>query len=419
VTVRRSPPRGKRRRGPGAQILSPSDARASPGSKTRTVTVGGRVVHVSTRTVVLADALSTMPVSLGGSVPRVEPGDLLVVEGKLEGARLGHARVVARTAGKTPTAGSEFGRFGLDGTGARLSARSVALRAVRGYFEGEAFVEVETPVRVASPGLDAHVDALRAEDGFLITSPELHMKRLLVGGLPRVYQLARVSRAREHGDLHEPEFTMLEWYRAFSGMEAVVHDTEQLVARVIGELAGRPVARSPGGQAVEVRPPFRRLTMREAFQKHAGIADAADLARARPDDYHRLFVERVEPALARARSAIVLTEFPITEAALARPCPHDAAVAERFEVYVGGVELCNGFGELTDPAEQRRRFEHELERRRRAGAPEHPIDERFLTALEEGLPPSGGNALGFDRLVLLATGARRLSDVMAFPRDRP
>jgi lysyl-tRNA synthetase class 2 len=159
--------------------------------------------------------------------------------------------------------------------------------------------------------------------------------------------------------------------------------------------------------------------MRDAFRKHAAVADAAELARARPDDYFRIFVEQVEPALARERSAIVLTEFPITEAALARPCPHDETVAERFEVYVGGVELCNGFGELTDPIEQRRRFELELERRRRAGAPEHPIDEHFLSALEEGLPPSGGNALGIDRLLMLALGAPRVADVMAFPHDRP
>jgi lysyl-tRNA synthetase class 2 len=369
---------------------------------------------------VVADALSTVRASLSGSSAHgVEPGDLVVVEGTLEGTQLGDARIISRTAGKTPVASSEFGRLTLDGAGARLSARSIALRAVRRYFEAAAFIEVETPVRVASPGLDAHVDAIRAEDGFLITSPELHMKRLLVGGLPRVYQLARVSRAKEHGDLHEPEFTMLEWYRAFSSMEAVIQDTEQIVAQVVNELAGRPVARSPGGEAIDVSPPFRRITMRDAFREHAAVADAAELAKQRPDDYFRIFVESVEPALARAPSAIVLTEFPITEAALARPCSHDETVAERFEVYVGGVELCNGFGELTDPTEQRRRFEAELERRRESGAPEHPIDERFLAALEEGLPPSGGNALGFDRLVMLALGARRVADVMAFPHDRP
>jgi lysyl-tRNA synthetase class 2 len=400
--------------------LSPREVHTtSLGKKSRRITLGGRVVDTTVRTVVLADALFTVRATLTARAPGIEPGDLVVVEGTLDGTRLRDARVVARTAGTAPTASSEFGRFALDGVGSRLAARSAALRAIRGYFEAAGFIEVETPVRVASPGLDAHVDAIGAEDGFLITSPELHMKRLLVGGLPRVYQLARVSRAREHGDLHEPEFTMLEWYRAFSGMDAVLHDTEQLVARVATELAGRPVVRSPGGEAIDVNPPFRRVTMRDAFREHAAVADAAELARTRPDDYFRLFVERVEPALARERAAIVLTEFPLTEAALARPCPHDETVAERFEVYAGGVELCNGFGELTDPGEQRRRFERELERRRRAGAPEHPIDERFLAALEEGLPPSGGNALGFDRLVMLALGAPRVADVVAFPRDRP
>src|SRR5262249_24358429 len=154
--------------------------------------------------------------------------------------------------------------------------------------------------------------------------------------------------------------------------------------------------------------------VREAFAEHAGVADAAELARRDPEEYFRVFVDCVEPGLAGEPAAVVLTQFPITQAALARPKPEDPTVAERFEVYVGGVELCNGFGELTDAPEQRRRFELELDRRRRSGAPDHPIDERFLAALEEGLPDSGGNALGFDRLILLATGARRIADVTAF-----
>src|SRR5262249_9883386 len=149
-----------------------------------------------------------------------------------------------------PARDTEFGRLALDAVGPRLAARDQALRVVRRYFERERFVEVETPVRVQSPGLDAHVDAVRAEGGFLITSPELHMKRLAVGGLPRVFQFARTTRAGEQGDLHEPEFTMLEWYRAFSGMDAVVRDTERVVAGVCRRLFGAAVARTPDGRRI-------------------------------------------------------------------------------------------------------------------------------------------------------------------------
>jgi lysyl-tRNA synthetase class 2 len=404
-------------------VASPSDVALSGAKRAARgrVVVGGRVVSATERAVVLADALATLHVSLTAGT-RLEPGELVVVEGTLRSGRLGSARVVERHPGAAPSGASEFGRLALDGVGARLVARAAALRVVRRYFEKERFVEIETPTRVPSPGLDAHVDAVRAEDGFLVTSPELHMKRLLVGGLPRVFQLARVSRAGEHGVLHEPEFTMLEWYRAFSGMEAVLSDTEKLVSSVVVSLASRTRRRAvvtlAGGRRVDVTPPFRRITVRDAFRAHAGVDDAAALARDDPDGYFRLFVDRVEPALAAAPTALVVTEYPITEAALARPCPHDPTVAERFEVYVGGVELCNGFGELTDPVEQRRRFEAECERRRRAGAREQPIDEKFLAALAEGMPISGGNALGFDRLVALATGAPGIADVMAFPKDR-
>src|SRR5581483_1010606 len=163
----------------------------------------------------------------------------------------------------------------------------------------------------------------------------------------------------------------LEWYRGFSGMEAVIADTEFLVSIVVERLRvaksrKRASVVAPGGRAIDVAPPFRRITVREAFRAHAGIDDAADLAATDPDRYFRTFVERVEPALANEPSAFFLWQFPITEGALARPVASDASVAERFELYVGGVELCNGFGELTDAAEQRRRFEAEVARRARA-----------------------------------------------------
>jgi len=426
--VTRTPPRKARARAHlrerSAPVFSPADAAALGRGRKRAgtpsrVLVGGRVLRASQGELVLADAVDTVQVTLARRAPtHIEPGDLVVVAGRLGRSGVEGARLIEHHPGSVPAAVSEFGRLALAGVGRNLVARAAALRTVRRYFDGQGFLEVETPVRVPSPGLDAYVDAVRADGGFLITSPELHMKRLVVGGLPRVYQLARTTRAGETGALHEPEFTMLEWYRAFSGMAEVVRDTEQLVAAVVGELRGELRVPLAAGHVVDVTPPFERLTVRDAFREYAGVRDAADLARADEGRYFELLVERVEPGLALLPRAALLHEFPITQAALARPCPHDPEVAERFELYVGGVELCNGFGELTDPAEQRRRFEAEYERRRRSGAPLHPIDERFLAALEEGLPPSGGNALGFDRLVALSLGKAHVADVMAFPKER-
>ena len=401
-------------RAPWQGVLSPSDV--VRGCAKGPVQVGGRVASVRGTALVVADAVAAVPVRLTAKT-EASAGDLVVVEGRARKGVVDGARVVEVFPGRATAADSEHGRLTLGGVGKRLVSCALALRVVRAWFDGQGFIEVTTPVRVPSPGLDAHVEAIRAGPGYLITSPELHMKRLVVGGLPRVYQIAHTSRADEHGALHEPEFSMLEWYRAFSGMDAMVRDTEALVASVVRALSGRSSVRV-GARRIEVRPPFPRVTMREAFRKHAGVSDAVELAAEDEARYFQTFVDRVEPALAKARRPVVLTEFPATQAALARPCPHDASVAERFEIYAGGVELCNGFGELTDPAEQRRRFVLEQERRQRTGAPVYPLDERFLSALEEGMPPSGGNALGLDRLIALALGVPRIADVMAFPRDR-
>jgi lysyl-tRNA synthetase class 2 len=399
----------RRTGGPAKAVLSPSDV---AGTRAKTVTVGGRVTAVfDGASFLLADALGAVRVSLNGVEP-VQIGDLVAVRGLRSGGRaLRNAVVISRSSGGQ---GRESARFTTGGVGRHLQARARALSSMRAYFDARAFIEVETPLRVPAPGLDAHVNAIPAEGGFLITSPELHMKRLLAGGVPRIYQLARVSRAEELGALHEPEFTMLEWYRAWGGVESVMHDTEALVSGVVRALRGEASVHA-GGRFVDVTPPFDRVTVRQAFRAHAGIEDAAALAADDPDRYFQVFVDSVEPALAARPRALLLCEFPVTEAALARPCPHDPTVAERFEAYVAGVELCNGFGELTDPCEQRRRFEMELERRKRAGEPLYPIDEKFLAALEEGLPPCAGNALGVDRLVALAAGTREIADVTAFP----
>jgi lysyl-tRNA synthetase class 2 len=361
----------------------------------------------------LGDALGAVVVH--GTGLACQPGDLVVVEGQHDRGALRGAQLVECTPCPTPRGGGAVARFAWEGVGPRLAARSRALGVIRELFDARGFVEVQTPLRVKAPGVDAHLDAVRASGGFLVTSPELHMKRLVVGGLPRIFELARVSRADERGALHEPEFTLLEWYRAFAGQEEIQADTELVVERVARALRGRPELVLPGGRVIDVKPPFPRLTVRDAFRRWAGIRDASRLARRNPNRFFELLVGRVEPKLARLPRPVFLCDYPISQAALARPSPSDPSVAERFELYAGGIELSNGYGELTDPVEQEKRFRAERARRKATRRRVYPLDERFLGALREGMPRSGGNALGVDRLVMLALGAKSVQEVVAFP----
>jgi len=281
-----------------------------------------------------------------------------------------------------------------------LRARDRVVRALREFFFAAGFVEVETPLVVPSPGLELHLDAVRAEPGgFLITSPEYQMKRLLAAGMGPIFQICKCFRAGESGPHHNPEFTMIEWYRAPGAYEQIMDDCDRLLA-----------ALAPAGRA-EVRGPAERLTMQEAFARFAGAPVPADA-----DAFWPLYLERVEPQLGRGRPTI-LYEWPAYLAALARAKPGDPSVVERFELFAGGLELANAFGELTDPVEQRARLEADLAARRRLGKPLYPIDERFLAALEEGLPPSAGIALGLDRLVMLLVGATSIREVLSFAAD--
>lgn len=297
----------------------------------------------------------------------------------------------------------------------RLVERARILATIRAFFDERAFIEVETPILVPSPGLDVHLDAFEVispgtDPRFLSTSPEYQMKRLLADGYERIYQLTRAFRRGELGSRHNPEFSMLEWYRANAGMEDVLADTEQLVERVTDG------AVTIDGATIRARAPFARMTVCEAYREFAGIAENETLRLAAEDEerFFRLLVDVVEPTIARLPHALALVEYPATQASLARTKPSDPRVAERFEVYLAGVELCNGFGELTDAAEQRARFVHDQTERAQRGLPVYPIDERFLAALEAGMPPSGGNALGVDRLVALACGTTDIAEVMAF-----
>lgn len=288
------------------------------------------------------------------------------------------------------------------------------LRAIRAHFDAAGFLEVETPAGVPNPGLDPHLDAFGVTgargERWLITSPEYQMKRLVAAGFERIYQLCRCFRREELGDRHEPEFTMLEWYRANAGADDVMRDTEELVAAAATLLFGSPVVRG-----VDVTPPWPRMTIEEAFERFVGATAASHL-----DDeekFFRAYVDRIEPELGRG-GPVWVTEWPASMASLARLHPDRPHLADRFEAYVEGIELCNGFGELTDPVEQRRRFERDQAARREAGKPAYAIDERFLAALEAGLPPSGGNALGVDRLVAWLVGAPSIQDVIAIPAAR-
>jgi lysyl-tRNA synthetase class 2 len=306
-----------------------------------------------------------------------------------------------------------------------LARRAEVLGSVRAFFGSRGFREVETPILVPSPGLDVHLEAFAVAGTraprWLSTSPEYQMKRLLAQGQSRIFQITRAFRQDELGERHHPEFTMLEWYRADADMDAVVRDTEQLIARVTaGEVrlgSGGSSGENGGGQRrIDTRPPFERLGVCAAFARFAGIGEDETLRLAAEDEdrFFRVLVDQVEPGIAALDHAVVLTDYPAVQASLARKKPDDPRLAERFEVYVAGVELCNGFGELTDPVEQRARFVADQAERTRRGLPVYPIDERFLEALERGLPPSGGNALGLDRLVALTLGTTEIARGMAF-----
>ena len=324
---------------------------------------------------------------------------------------------------------------------AGLEARAEIRRAVRSWFDGQGFLEVETPARVPSPGQEVHLEAIPAGDQrFLITSPEYHMKRLVAAGLPRIVQICRCWRGGERGSHHQPEFTMIEWYRAGASLEEIARDCEALVevaARAVGHWPAVDVPASRGRdgkpEKLAVEAPFGRLTVRAALSRFAGttlrgdesvdsLRDLAARADCHPgtaatwdDIFFQVFLDRVEPHLGRERPTFVF-DWPLPLAALARRKPDDPLTVERFELYAGGLELANAFGELCDPVEQRARFVAEAGLRRQQGRAVYPIDEKLLASLAN-MPPTCGVAMGFDRLVMLVTGAEHIREVLAFADD--
>ncbi len=313
-----------------------------------------------------------------------------------------------------------------------LRRRALLTAATRAFFTARGYTEVETPYAVPTPGEEVHLRSFRTEffspTGerralFLHTSPEFAMKKLLAGGAGPIFQLARVWRNGEAGALHAPEFTMLEWYRPGAGMESLIAETFSYLRAVL------PPMLTWRGVATDLSR-FERLTLAEAFSRHVGAdllataEDAPALAAAarttlRPgesweDLFFRLLLERIEPHLGRAQPTF-LTHWPAAQAALARRDPADPRVAERFELFLCGIELANAFVELTDAAEQRARFVADRTRRHARTGPDWPMDEDLLAALTQGLPPCAGIAMGFDRLAMIATGAPRIADVLWLP----
>jgi lysyl-tRNA synthetase class 2 len=322
-----------------------------------------------------------------------------------------------------------------------LLARMRIMAALRDYFATRDFVEVETSILTRSPGNETHLHAFATdlitpaatrERFYLRTSPEFASKKLLAAGERRTFEFARVFRNRESGPLHHPEFTLLEWYRTDEPWEAVADDCCAIIART-AEITGT-TRFSFRGRAINPLAEPQRLSMMEAFRCHCGIdllavlppepterfAAAARHAgvRVAPGDtwgdiFSRVLVERIEPHLGNGE-ATILCDYPAVQSPLARPKPSNPGLAERFEIYACGIELANGFGELTDPARQRARLEEQMAEKERIYGEQYPIDEEFIAALEF-MPPASGVALGFDRLVMLATGATRIDQVLWTP----
>ena len=271
-----------------------------------------------------------------------------------------------------------------------LPERARVLRQIRAFFDARGFTEVETPVRIPAPAPEPHIDCPPSGDWFLRASPELQMKKLLAAGMERIYQIGPCFRAGEKGRRHSPEFTMLEWYRANADYSDIARDAEELVAEVL----------RPRGSAA-----LPRVTVREAYRRWAGWdpVEAWD-----QDRFDFDMATKIEPNL--PKGPLFLMDYPAPAASLARLKADDPRVAERWELYVDGLELANAFTELTDPVEQRRRFESARAERRALGEADYPLDEEFLDALAR-MPPSGCVALGVDRLVMLACGVRDITDV--------
>ena len=289
-----------------------------------------------------------------------------------------------------------------------LIRRAEILQLIRGFFHAHGFLEVETPIRIPVPLPEAHIDLIGSEGWVLQPSPEICMKPLVAAGCERIFQICKCFRKGERGRRHLPEMTLLEWYAAAETYSDLMTRTEQLILSIAQGLGlGRALMYQ--GARIDLTPPWPRVTVAEAFRRYASLPADAALVQGRFDE---LMGMEIEPRLGAERP-VFIHDYPAACGSLARLKPGDPSVAERFELYIGGLELCNGFSELTDPVEQRRRFEAELKIKRQRGQPVHGLPQKFLEALS-AMPPCAGNALGVDRLVMLFCDAETIDDVVCF-----
>ena len=307
-----------------------------------------------------------------------------------------------------------------------LRLRAEILAKIRDFFAQRGVLEVETPLLASAPATDLHLHALSCRyrgpgadggrDLYLQTSPEFAMKRLLTADSGPIYQICKAFRDGEAGARHNPEFTMLEWYRPGWDHHRLMDEMDELLAAILGSRSAERLTYAQAfGRYAEVE--VVTASAEELSDRVADLGVAEPRGLSRDDLLDLVLTHVIESKLGHCQPTFIY-DYPASQAALARVRDGDPPVAERFEVFVEGVELANGYHELTDPTEQRRRFEADLEARRSSGLPEVPIDDHLLTALEHGLPACAGVALGVDRLMMVAAGTRNISEVLAFPIDR-
>ena len=289
-----------------------------------------------------------------------------------------------------------------------LSLRAVLIQNIRQFFIQHHFLEIETPLRIPSPAPEEHIEAIPSGDWFLQTSPELCMKRLLAAGYPRIFQISKCFREAERGSKHLPEFTMLEWYVAQFDYYQLMEQCEAMLITALKDM-GHTQDIIWQNNKINLASPWERISVADAFSKYAptGLQEALH-----QDRFDEILVEYIEPRLGIDRPTFIY-DYPAKLAALAKIKKSDPNVAERFELYIGGLELANGFSELTDAREQRQRFEEALELRAAKNWAHYPMTEKFLTAMEH-LPPCAGIALGIDRLAMILANADKIDDVVAF-----
>ena len=289
-----------------------------------------------------------------------------------------------------------------------LELRADILAAIRGFFRRNDYLEVETPCRIPAPAPEVHIDAQPSGEWYLHTSPELCMKRLLAAGYPCVFQICKCFRKSERGSRHLPELTMLEWYTAGDSYLDMMAQCEALIGAVARDL-GRSLELAYQGGGVDLAPPWERLSVSRAFEKYARVSAAESLEKGTFDE---TLTTDVEPHLGNTRP-LFLYDYPAACGSLARLKTGNMNLAERFELYIRGMEICNAFTELTDPTEQRARFAEEMDLRKSSGKAVYPLPETFLKSLAK-MPAAAGNALGVDRLVMLFADTDRIDDVVAF-----